>query len=189
MKQSHLHDLEQLGEPQSPQVNMGSDRNTGKMWPFPKTLLKLFLLKKRLQRQSEQQKKCHLSNYQLGNRVLGRPDVHSEYIVPFPKIKFTLKGQLLSPLRMFKRTFSPWRGNLKVFPDQSHHCNKHTGSLRTGLREWCSCVCKEFCCVEKPNHWHTSFIFSADELLLCWGVGKLPLVYFWWALAFIISGC
>lgn len=59
---------------------------------------------------------------------------------------------------MFKRTFSPWRGNLKVFPDQSQHCNKHTGSLRAGLREWCSFVCKEFCCVEKPNRWPYSAV-------------------------------
>lgn len=94
--------------------------------------------------------------------------------VPFPKIQFTLKGQLLSPLRMFKRTLSPWRGNLKVFPGQSQHRHKHIGSLRTGLREWCSCVCKELCRVERPNHWHYSAVtlHISSALMNCCYAGE-----------------
>lgn len=152
----------------------------GKMWPFPEPLWKLLLLK-RLLRQVNNTEEMLSHDCWLGNRILGRPDVHSEYICTISKIQFTQRTTFVTIKDVQKKCFPPG-GNLKVFPGQSQHRHKHIGSLRTGLREWCSpCVCKELCRVEGPNHWllcsHTSPIFSADELLLCWSQ-ETSLVYF-----------
>ena len=38
--------------------------------------------------------------------------------------------------------------------------------MRTGLREWCSCVCKALCCVERPNHWHYSAVILHTSSVL-----------------------
>lgn len=104
-------------------------------------------------------KKCSLSNHQLRQRILSSQktaDIHYKSIIPFPKIKSTLKEQILSPLRVLKRTSSP-EGKSKVFPDQSHHWNKPTGSLRTYLQGQCSFLCESFV-FWRPNHSHYSAV-------------------------------